>query len=118
MNRTVRSLAILAAAAAVLVLAAFWPHVRDEAFVIIGSRDASGGWYGTWSGFGGALPDVLIFSAMVGWYAHHACHVSRCWRPGRHKVGGTPYTTCRRHHPSVPEKVTAGNVADAHREAQ
>jgi hypothetical protein len=69
-------------------------------FTILGSRDEGGAWYGLWSGFGGALPDVLIATALAGWLWHQNCHVHHCWRIGRHPVGGTPYRACRRHHPA------------------
>lgn len=51
-----------------------------------------------------------------GWYWHQTCHVGRCWRPGRHAVDGTPYRTCRRHHPGgLPRRVSREVIADAHR---
>lgn len=109
MSRVVQPMAILAAGAIVCLLLWYWPHVRNEAFVLIGSRDAAGGWYGTWSGFGGALPDVLLLSALAGWYVHHACHVSRCWRPGRHRVDGSPW--CGKHHVGARQKLAATGSA-------
>jgi hypothetical protein len=99
----------------VFLLAWYWPQVRDEFFVLLGSRNESGGWYGVWSGFGGALPDVMIGTALAAWYWHRNCHVRRCWRLGRHPVDGTPYITCRRHHPRIPSEVTAEHVAEAQR---
>lgn len=97
MKRVVGPLAILAAGTVICLLLEYWPHVRNEFFVLSGSRNEPGGWYGLWSGFGGALPDVLIFSAMAGWYWHKNCHVHHCWRVGRHPAG--PYVVCRRHLP-------------------
>jgi hypothetical protein len=32
-------------------------------------------------------------------------------------VLGTPFKACKRHHPTVPDKVTADHIADAHQEA-
>jgi hypothetical protein len=84
-------------------------------FVITGARNESGWVYGFWSGFGGSIPDVLILTAIAGFLWHRNCHIHRCWRIGRHHVEGTPYVTCRRHHPSMPARVTADDVADAHR---
>ena len=83
-------------------------------FTVLGARDEGGAWYGFWSGFGGAMPDVMILVALCGWWWHHTCHVSRCWRAGRHPVEGTAYRTCRRHHPARG-KVTPEQVLDAHR---
>jgi hypothetical protein len=82
--------------------------------VISGARDEAGGWYGLWSGLGGSLPDVLLVTGLCAWYWHRTCHVSRCWRPGRHPVRDTPYRACRRHHPDgLPRRVTAGHLRDA-----
>lgn len=80
-----------------------------------GASNETGWVYGLWSGFGGAIPDFLIIGSIAGFLVHRNCHVHRCWRLGRHKVDGTPYVTCRRHHPVVPSRVTAQAIADAHR---
>jgi hypothetical protein len=82
-------------------------------FMILGSRDESGAWYGFWSGIGGSIPDVLILTAIGGWYWHRTCHVQRCWRIGRHQVNGTPYVVCRKHHPDIPAVISAAHVAGA-----
>jgi hypothetical protein len=42
------------------------------------------------------------------------CHQDRCWRIGKHKVDGTPYITCKKHHPAIPAKITADHIATAH----
>jgi hypothetical protein len=42
-------------------------------------------------------------------YSHirsHNCHQPRCWRIGRLPVEGTPWKTCRRHHPDPPQPET------------
>lgn len=109
MSRAVRPLVIVAAGAAICLLAWYWPHVRDEWFVLTGARDEAGGYYGLWSGFGGALPDVLIFSAMAGWYWQRTCHVPRCWRLGRHHVDGSPW--CSRHHIAARQKLAVTGSA-------
>lgn len=87
-------------------------------FVITGARDEAGGWYGFWSGFGGSVPDFLILASVTGYLLHRNCHVHRCWRLGRHHVDGTPYVTCRKHHPAMPAQVSAADVAEAHRAAR
>jgi hypothetical protein len=109
MKRVLGSLAILSAGAALGLLCLYWPHVRNEYFVLTGARDEAGGYYGLWSGFGGALPDVLIFSAMAGWYWHRTCHVSGCWRVGRHHVDGSPW--CSRHHIAARQQLAATGSA-------
>jgi hypothetical protein len=83
---------------------------------ITGARNEATAAYGLWSGVGGALPDVCLLTAVAAWYWHRTCHVSRCWRPGRHAVEGTPYRACRRHHPGgLPRRITAEHLADARR---
>ena len=87
-------------------------------FWLLGSRDETGAWYGFWSGVGGSIPDVLILTAIIGWWVHNNCHRHRCWRVGRHPVEGTGIRTCRRHpvlgaHP----KLTAEHILHLHREA-
>jgi hypothetical protein len=109
MRRFVTPAVILAVGAVILLLIEYWSHVRNEFFVLLGSRNEAGGYYGLWSGFGGALPDVLIFTAMAGWYWHKTCHISRCWRPGRHLVDGSPW--CGRHHIAARQKLAATGSA-------
>jgi hypothetical protein len=46
---------------------------------------------------------------VLGLFRHHNCHVAGCWRLGRHPHG--PYRLCSKHHPSVPERVTAEHIA-------
>lgn len=66
--------------------------------------------------FSGPLGDLSILGAGLGLYWHHTCHVGRCFRLGRHHVEGTPYTTCRKHHPSVPTKrVTAQHIRNQYK---
>lgn len=74
--------------------------------------------YNLWSGFGGALPDVLILTALAGWLYHNNCHQHRCWRIGRHPVGDTGLRVCRRHHPVLGrhERLTAGKIAELHQQ--
>lgn len=66
--------------------------------VASGSLNTSGTQYGFWSGFAG---DIFLFTAVFTWYWHHSCHANGCFRIGLHKVDGTPYTVCRKHHPSM-----------------
>jgi hypothetical protein len=80
-----------------------------------GLDDASGPIYSFWSGFGSDIP---IFAAITAFYWHHSCHVSRCWRLGRHGVNGTDFKVCRKHHPTIPNHVTADHVTEAHNLSQ
>ena len=68
---------------------------------LLGVDNASGRWYLWWSGIGSDLAYVGIIWA----FARHAnCHQPRCWRIGHLPVEGTPWKTCRRHHPSPPQR--------------
>jgi hypothetical protein len=85
---------------------------------VSGARDEAGAWYGLWSGLGGALPDLALLAAVLGFAWHRNCHVHRCWRLGRHHVDGTPFVVCRKHHPAMPAQVSAEDIAEAHKAAQ
>lgn len=79
----------------------------------LGMTNASGKTYLFWSGFFG---DVSIIVAAVAFLRHRNCHVTGCWRVGRHHVAGTPYVTCQKHHPAIDGKPTLEDVLAAHRE--
>ena len=86
---------------------------------ILGLDNASGMPYLAWSGAGGDLGYLAVFGALVAHYKRHTCHVNSprfCWRPGTHPVEGTPFRACRKHHPAVPDRITADHIADAHAE--
>ncbi len=103
----------MAAVLAVLSLITWWPHVRNEFFVLAGSRDESGGWYGFHSGFGGAAYiDLPVVLAAFWW--HHQCGVHGCYWYARCTTAAGE-RACFRHHPS-PRR-TAGDVHDAHHAA-
>lgn len=78
---------------------------------ILGLDNASGGFYLFWSGCGSDLAYLSIFALA---YRRLNCHTDRCRRIGLHKVSGTPYVTCRKHHPAIPQRVTAEHIAAAH----
>jgi hypothetical protein len=63
----------------------------------------------------GPLADITLLGGAYAIYRHHNCHVSGCPRIGRHKVAGTDYVVCRRHHPD--EAPTAEQVLAEHRAA-
>lgn len=92
----------------------FWLHPISHFF---GFDNLSGPFYGFWSGAGSDIQEVTLLGAVLVLARHTNCHVHRCWRLGRHHVEGTPYKTCRRHHPAIPDKVTAEHVHAAHRKA-
>lgn len=97
-----RWLGFVPLAAAVCAVVLWWPHIRNEIFVLFGNRDEAGGYYGWWSGFGGALQVfTLTIGAAVAWY-HHTCHHSpACLRWGKYEAAGGIFKLCRRHHPDL-----------------
>ena len=84
---------------------------------VFGLDNLSGPFYGWWSGAGSDISEIALPVALLTWYRTHTCHVDTCWHFGRHKVDGTPYTVCKKHHPGVPDKVTHEHIIVAHREA-
>jgi len=82
---------------------------------VLGLR--SGNWSNFWGGFGSDIPELAIF--IVLWRKIN-CHAKGCWRIGLHHVAGTPYVTCRKHHPVHPGSAaaTAEQIAAAHDAAQ
>lgn len=104
----------------VLIFAAWacelwWPQIRNEVFVIAGTRRESGGWYGLWSGLAGGL-QIFQWAALGAFvYWHRTCHVQACLRIGRHPVAGTSWVVCRRHSPTGAP--THQDVLQAHEEA-
>lgn len=79
-----------------------------------GADNVSGPQYGFWSGFGSDLGE---FAILVTLWKRLNCHVDGCWRIAIHHVPGTPYTTCRKHHPTIGSSVTADHVREAHHKA-
>lgn len=82
---------------------------------ILGLDDASGPIYLAWSG---PVADLGLLGAAVTVWWRHTCHVGRCWRFAVHPVTGTPFKTCRKHHPAVPDRITAAHIAEAHEQAR
>lgn len=82
----------------------------------LGLDNASGSLYLWWSGF---FADLTIFAGAFGLYWHHTCHVGTCWRLGPHPVEGTPYKTCKTHHPKIDHTtaVTVETIHQAHQDA-
>jgi hypothetical protein len=64
-----------------------------------GLTNLSGPWYGFWSGVGSDIAELAIIGGLITLVHKHNCHAKGCWRIGKHKVEGTEYVTCRKHHP-------------------
>jgi hypothetical protein len=88
------------------VLAALWFFFRIRpvarwAAGITGQDNEAGGHYGFWSGFGGALPDILLITGALAFYWHLSCRASGCWLPGAHTMADGSIRVCRWHHPDI-----------------
>lgn len=89
----------------------FLIHLLQET----GSQNSASRAYNFWSGFGSDIGEVVIIGGIVQLYRHHVCHVDHCFRLNRYPVDGTPYKTCRKHHPHVPtdkHKITADHIRE------
>lgn len=75
-----------------------WPFLHWLA-VHTGTLIETGPYYGFFSGFGSDIGEVAIIGGMITFARHHNCHQPRCWRIGRHRIEGTDYVVCRKHHP-------------------
>lgn len=72
---------------------------------------------GRWSLFwGGIASDLSEFAIFVVVWRKVNCHAKGCWRVGLHRVDGTPYITCKRHHPALPgtRSASVDQIAQAH----
>lgn len=81
----------------------------------LGIHNEAGPEYAFWSGFGGSIPDVLIITAIIGWWWHHQCGVHRCFWPAR-RLTAAGERACFRHHPE-PRR-TVHDLHRAHHEAK
>jgi hypothetical protein len=85
----------------------------------MGLDNPVGRWELFWSGIASDLTQFSIPVAVVAFWYHHTCHVNHprfCWRPGTHPVAGTSYRACKKHHPAVPDRISADHIAHAHRQ--
>jgi len=73
--------------------------------------------YQFWSGIGSDIGEVAIIGGLITIVRHLNCHAKGCWRMGGHMVEGTPYKTCRKHHPQIPKNITAEHIAAVHADA-
>lgn len=105
--------ALLLAFAAAIACAEWWPKIRDEFFVLAGSRNETGGWYGFHSGFGGAAYISLpVFLAACWW--HNQCGVHGCYWYAR-RTTAAHERACFLHHPH--RKRTVADLHAAHHAA-
>ncbi len=79
--------------------------------------DGNSSSYLFWSGFGSDLGELAIVAGLVSIYRKHNCHAKGCFRLGKFPVDGTPFITCRKHHPHIDAAPTAEQIAEAHAEA-
>jgi hypothetical protein len=80
--------------------------------VFTGLHNGSGRWAIFWGGFGADIPELAIFLVL---YRKFVCHADTCRRLGIHHVAGTPFTTCKKHHPHGGNSAQA--ILEAHRKA-
>jgi hypothetical protein len=83
----------------------------------IGVVNTGGRWSAFWGGFGSCLSEFAILGLV---WRKVNCHAKGCLRVGMHHVDGTPYITCKKHHPTHPgsRAVTAEQIAQAHADSQ
>ncbi len=69
-----------------------------------------------WGGFGSDLGELAVLGLV---WRKVNCHAKGCYRVGLHHVDGTPYITCKKHHPVHPGSAaaTADDIARAHHHA-
>jgi hypothetical protein len=74
-------------------------------------------WNLFWGGFGSCLTEFAIVAVV---WRKVNCHAKGCYRVGLHHVDGTPYITCKKHHPVHPGAgaLTAEQIAQAHQAAR
>ncbi|MGH3205926.1 MAG: hypothetical protein ACRDP5_28325 [Streptosporangiaceae bacterium] len=122
-SRSLRyALALAVLAVLALACATWWPHIRDEFFVLLGSRNETGGWYGFNSGTAGAFY-MSILPALALFYWHGTCHDHpMCLRWGKYPAAGGVFRLCRHHHPDLqgqrPRRDLIWRLHDEHKQAR
>lgn len=80
-----------------------------------GTVNESGPYYGFFSGFGSDLGEIALIGGLIAIYRKHNCHVKGCFRIAKHSVEGTPFITCKKHHPNMPkEDITVAYIKKAY----
>jgi hypothetical protein len=100
-----RSLGLLLIVAGIAAAVIWHEWLHHWVFVILGSRNEAGAWYGFWSGFGGSVPDISIIAGALVWYLNHTCHDHPgCLRWGKYPAAGGLFRLCHVHHPDLQGK--------------
>lgn len=82
---------------------------------LLGLDTQNGTPYLFWSGIFADGPILGVAAVM---WRRHVCHARGCFRLALHPVAGTPYVTCRRHHPDLDDRsATAEQIAEHARQA-
>jgi hypothetical protein len=91
--------------------------ILNDFLTFIGVYNPNSRWYLFWGGFGSCLTEFAIVAVV---WRKVNCHARSCFRVGLHKVDGTPYITCKKHHPGHPgsRSITAEEIAQAHADSQ
>ncbi len=71
-------------------------HWLTTAWSTYVAHPLKGNGYQWWSGAGSDLGEATILGAMLGWYRHHNCIETGCWRPG-HPDPDHGHPVCRKH---------------------
>lgn len=85
--------------------------VLDWLLTLVGL--GGGRWAAFWGGIGSCLGEFAILGVL---WRKVNCHAKGCYRVGLHHVDGTPYITCKKHHPVHPgtASLTAQQIKEAH----
>jgi hypothetical protein len=91
--------------------------IVNDILTFIGVYNPNSRWYLFWGGFGSCLTEFAIVTVV---WRKVNCHAKGCYRVGLHHVEGTPYITCKKHHPVHPgnASATADQIAQAHADAK
>lgn len=112
MNRTRRSLRILAAFFAVILAGVVVVDAHAVWHAIHSTWWPQGGqWEAFFSGPGSDFGELAILGGVLGAWHKVNCHQGGCWRIGRHHVDGTPW--CNHHHHAARAVVAAQQVSAA-----
>lgn len=71
----------------------------------------------TYNFFSSVFGELVIKIPLAIWFLHHfECNVTGCHKVG-HKVSGTSFRACKKHHPKLKykEETTAEEIAEAHK---
>ena len=91
-------------------------NLLNDFLTFIGVYNGNSRWYLFWGGFGSCLSELAILGLV---WRKINCHAKGCYRVGLHHVDGTPFITCKKHHPALPGSgaSTAEQIQQAHEAA-